>query len=283
MLSRATARALAVAIVALATMSMASSGASAPMAHNPLTFSDPAGDSGSGPDITSVVVGNTAAGLIRFEISIANTVLLPAEHFVGVFIDADRNAATGVFEGFEYTIQTAGMMGELVLARWDGSQFVRVAAPSLVKVWQSGGTMTFRISSADLGNTQGFSFFAGTAVLPVEDSFDDTAPDGIATFTYTLSTPHIATVRPTFAPTRPRAGRAFRVAGVRVGLAGDEVVTATSFRCRATLAGRALRGSGVGGCRYQLPRTARGKRLVIAITATVGDQSQTVRSAFRVR
>jgi hypothetical protein len=208
---------------------------------------------------------------------------LPDDHFVGLFIDADRDQSTGVFEGFEYTIQTAGTLGELALARWNGSQFERVAAPSLVKVWESGGKMTLRISRADLGNTQGFSFFAATEVPPGEDPFDDTAPDGIASFSYTLSTPHIASVRPSFSPAAPRAGRAFRVASVRVGLESDEIVPATSFRCRATLGGRALRGIGVGGCRFSLSRSARGKQLVLVITTTVGDQSRTLRTVFRVR
>jgi hypothetical protein len=63
----------------------------------------------------------------------------------------------------------------------------------------------------------------------------------------------------------------------------DEVLMATSFACRATLGGRALRGSGEGGCRFSLPRNARGKRLVLVITATVADQSRTVRTGFRVR
>jgi hypothetical protein len=221
--------------------------------------------------------------VIRFEISIANTLLLSEDDAVLLFIDADRASTTGVFEGFEYTIQTAGSLGELVLARWDGSQFVRVAAPSLVKVWESGGKMTFRIARADLGNTQGFLFFAATETLPAEDPFDDSAPDGIATFSYTLSSPHIASLQPRFAPAAPRAGRAFSVAGVTAVLETDESVRATSFRCQATLGGRALRGTGPGGCRFALPRTAKGKQLVVAITATFGDQSRMRRTVFRVR
>ena len=273
---------LVVAFAALATVGAASGSTHGPAAHNPRTFPDPAGDSGSGPDITSVVVSNTAAGLIRFEISIANTVLLRNEDFVGVFINADQSP-TGAFEGFDYSIQTAGSLGDVILARWDGEKFVESQAPSLVKAWESGGKMTFRISRADIGNTREFSFFAATEVLPPVDPFDDTAPDGIATFTYALSTPHIESVRPRYSPAAPRAGRAFRVSGVAVGLESDEVVAASSFRCRATLGGRGLRGTGAGGCRFSLPRSAKGKRLVVTITATVGDQSRMLRAMFRVR
>jgi hypothetical protein len=261
----------------------ASGSTSAPAVHNPRAFPDSVGDSGSGADITSVVVGNTAARLIRFEISIANTpVLLREEDFVGVFIDADRSPSTGFAEGFEYSIQTAGSVREAILYRWDGSAFVEVPAQSLTKVWEGGGKMTLQVSSADLSNTRGFSFFAATELLPGDDTFDDTAPNGVAAFTYMLSTPHIKSVRPRLAPAAPRAGRTFRVAGVTVALETGENRTAT-FRCRATLGGKSLRGSGVGGCRFALSRNARGKRLVLAITATVSGQSRTLRKVFRVR
>jgi hypothetical protein len=274
--------AIASAFVALSA-GAASGSTSALAAHNPRAFPDSVGDSGSGADITSVVVGNTAARLIRFEISIANTpVLLREEDFVGVFIDADRSPSTGFAEGFEYSIQTAGSVREANLYRWDGSTFVEVPTQSLTKIWEGGGKMTLQVSSADLSNTSGFSFFAATELLPGDDTFDDTAPNGVAAFTYTLSTPHIKSVRPRLAPAAPRAGRAFRVAGVTVTLETGENRTAT-FRCRATLGGKSLRGSGVGGCRFALPRNARGKRLVLAITATVSGQSRTLRKVFRVR
>jgi hypothetical protein len=37
------------------------------------------------------------------------------------------------------------------------------------------------------------------------------------------------------------------------------------------------------GCAFSLPRNAKGKRLSVAITATVEDQSKTITSSFRVR
>jgi hypothetical protein len=277
--------ALVLAITALGAVSAASGGTRASTAGNPSTFPDSAGDSGAGPDITNVVVGNTVAGLVRFEISLANAgVLLPDDHFVGVFIDADRNPSTGYQEGFEYTVQTAGSFGELLLGRWNGSDFEEVSAPSLLKVWEGGGKMTFRVSKADLGNTTGFSFFAATELMSVaDDEFADTAPDGIAAFSYTLTTPRIASVRPRYLPATPRAGRPFRVTGVTMKLESDEVLPAASFRCRATLGGKALRGGGSGGCTYSLPRKAKGKRLVLVVTATRGEQSRALRAVLRVR
>jgi hypothetical protein len=272
--------ALIVSLVAL----LAAPGASpAPTAHNPISFTDPTGDSAGGPDITGVTISNTAARLIRFQVAIANTVLLADNHFVGIFLDTDRDASNGPFGGFEYSLQTTGATGPPLLGRWDGSQYVRAAAPSLVKTWVSGGTLTFEISAADLANATEFAFWAATEVLPQEGDLDDTAPDGDAVYTYTVSNPHIVSATARYSPAAPRAGRRFSVTRVTLRLASNEQVAAASLRCRATLNGKAIRGAGRGGCTFALARTARGKRLVIAITATLGAESRTLRGTFRVR
>ncbi len=281
--------ALAIALAALVAVHGASASrpdtSASPASHNPRTFTDPTGDSAGGaPDIASVLVGNTRAGIIRLEISIANAPpLLRDVDFVGVFINADRNASTGGLGGFEYTIQTTGgIPGQLVFGRWNGSTYAATSAPSLVKIWAS-PKLTLQVSSADLGNTTGFTFWAATEVLPASGDFDDVAPDGNAVYDYTVSTPHIAAVRARFSPAAPRAGLRFRVSGVTVRLETAEEMSATNFRCRATLGAKKLRGSGAGGCAFSLPRNAKGKRLSVAITATVEDQSKTITSSFRVR
>jgi hypothetical protein len=61
-------------------------------------------------------------------------------------------------------------------------------------------------------------------------------------------------------------------------------VKPTSVRCAAKLAGKTLRGTGAGGCRWSLPKNAKGKRLVITVTATYQDaEPVTVTSSFKVR
>ena len=133
--------ALGIALAALVAVHGASASrpdtSASPASHNPRTFTDPTGDSAGGaPDIASVLVGNTRAGIIRLEISIANAPpLLRDADFVGVFINADRNASTGGLGGFEYTIQTTGgIPGQLVFGRWNGSTYATTSAPSLVKI-----------------------------------------------------------------------------------------------------------------------------------------------------
>jgi hypothetical protein len=276
---------LRVALAAVAVALLAAPSASpAPSAHNPISFTDPAGDAGGGPDITGATISNTAAGVIRFQIAIANATILPDNHLVGVFINADRDASTGFFGGFEYAIQAAGALGQAIVGRWDGMNYAPVSAPSLVKVWVSGGSMTFQISSAELGNTTGFTWWAVTEALPEPESdWDDTAPDGLDVYSYTVAAPHIGSATARYSSAAPRAGRRFTVAAVTLRLSSDETVPAASFRCRATLGGRAIRGAGRGGCTFSIPRSARGKRLTVTVDATLGSESRTVRRTFRVR
>jgi hypothetical protein len=263
---------------------LAPGAASAPFAHNPISAADPTGDAGGGPDITGVTISNTVANVIRFQIAIANPGILPDTHFVAVFINADMNASTGAFGGFEYTIQTGGALGQALVGQWNGDTYVPVEAPSLVKIWVGGGTMTFQLANSVLGNTTTFTWWAATEILPeIEDDWDDVAPDGTAVYSYTLSTPHVASAAARYAPATPRAGRRFAVSGVTLRLTSDESVAAASYRCRATLAGRAVRGTGRGACTFALPRSARGKRFVVTITATLGTDSRVVRRTFRVR
>jgi hypothetical protein len=272
--------------VVLAAFVVAPGAASAPSTHNPISAVDPAGDATSGgPDITGVTISNTMANAIRFEVDLAATGVLPDGHLVAVFINADMNPSTGFFGGFEYSIQTAGTLSPPLLGQWNGTEYVTVTAAVLVKSWDStNGTMTFQIPNSALGNTTAFTWWAATEILPeVEDDFDDVAPDGTAVYSYTLGAPHVTGATARYSPATPRAGRRFSVTGVTLRLSSEETVPATSYRCRATLAGRAIRGTGRGGCTYLLPRNARGKRLVVTTTATLGTESRPVRRTFRVR
>jgi hypothetical protein len=280
---------IAVAVAAIVATVTASAGAGAaavssasPDSHNPQVFVDPTGDSGSGPDIATVTIRNTAAGSIRFDIAIANAgPLLPDDSLIALFIDADRDASTG-YQSFEYTIQTTGSTGAPALGHWDGTRMVAVDAPSLAQIWAGGGTMSFEISRTDLGGTGGFLAWAATGST-TGDEWDDIAPDGDATYDYTLSTPRVASAKARFAPATPRAGRRFAVTGVTFKLQTGERLPAARFRCRATLGGRALHGTGAGGCRFSLPRTSRGKRLALVVTATLGGETRTIRTTLRVR
>ena len=72
-----------------------------PLGAAEISYSDPAGDSGSGPDITTVTVSNTDTGVVTVRIAVS----LEPSSLVGMAIDADRNSLTGDELGLE------GMIG----------------------------------------------------------------------------------------------------------------------------------------------------------------------------
>lgn len=107
-----------------------------------------------------------------------------------------------------------------------------------------------------------------------DDQFDE-APAGLY-HDYTLAPPHVGKIAPKWAPAAPRAGAAFRLNSVQLTFETNETAAAATFTCRATLAGKRLRGTGRGGCTFKLAKTAKGKRLVVTITAApTGGEAQT--------
>ena len=101
-------------------------------------------------------------GLVTFTVSLANRVTLGANDSINVFVDADRNAATGAsVVGAEYGI-ALGPGGETQLQRWSGAwQFVRPVDNGAF----ANGAFTFSIDQAELGLVGDFGFsvvtFAG--------------------------------------------------------------------------------------------------------------------------
>jgi hypothetical protein len=97
-----------------------------------------------------------------------------------------------------------------------------------------------------------------------------------------MFTPVITAVNTQFQPAQPRAGHTF-TAAAQVTLGSGETVAATAARCKAQLAGKTLLGTGAGGCTFRIPKNAKGKRLVVTVTAGYADATPaTSRAAFRV-
>ena len=171
--------AIAVAVVALPT---AASGAfSAPaapkaIAANTTTYQDSSGENAAAPDITTLTVSNTDAGVVQFRVAIPNRAQFTQDMLLLLFVDTDANPQTGdpTELGADYVIEIFG--GEAALFRWDGTNFTRRAgdppATSLIFAYQGGVTVT--ISAAELGNTKrfGFSFIAVSGIV-----FDPTTGD----------------------------------------------------------------------------------------------------------
>ncbi len=249
--------------------------------HNPARTTDVAGDSGAAPDITGVTVANDLSGNILFVVQVGNREGFVPNDIVAIFLDTDRNTGTGGLDaGVDYVIGIDATVPAIGLARWNGTTFEDVTPATLRGGWGSGYAAL--INKTELGNTTAFDFQVVTHV-DAADGFDR-APE--ADFgTYTIAPPHIASIVPRFSPTAPRGGATFRLQSVALTFESEEKGVAASFTCRATLAGKRVKGTGAGGCTFKLPKTAKGKQLVVTVSATpTGGKAQTFPAyKFRVR
>jgi hypothetical protein len=260
------------------------------------TFTDPTGDSGDGPDVTTVAVSNDSTGKITVAATIANRPALTDADAVTAFFDTDGNSGTGGSGGFEYEV--AWIEGHQLLLKWDGSQFADDGASSFSASYTS-GTATFSISKNDLGGVTAFSFIVATTG-DNGDTTADRAPDGAGTWIYSAGgssqpppppgstpppPPPPGTLKSTkFTVGKPHAGRRFTVSMV-VSVAATGVAVKTAVSCSAKLAGKTVRVVGKGSvqrgrasCTWALPRRTQGKQLRGSIIAAY--QGATVRRSF---
>jgi hypothetical protein len=171
-------------------------------------YSDPVGDAGVGTDIVALTVRNDSAGSLSVQVASASPMV--SNHAIALFVDADRNSATGSSTGDEYVMYGGPATGVL-FGVWNGSRFVLGNPPSY-RVFAAGPNLTeFRIAKSDLGNTSGFTFVAVSISIDPPDPdlhFWDFAPDR-GSYSYVLSTPPPppppTPPTPPPAPTPPRA------------------------------------------------------------------------------
>lgn len=253
--------------------------------HNPVEVTDPAGDSNGAPDITGVTVANDLAGVILFVVEVGNRDGLVANDEVRLFIDSDRNAQTGMplgEGGVDYIIVFDGTAKSIAIGRWNGTEFQDYPSTSLQGAWRPGYVAA--IDRTELGNTAAFEFVTVTELHDGPANAFDIAPTGVYQL-YTVAPPHIESIAARFSTPAPRAGTTFRLNGVQLTFETEESAAAATFTCRATLAGKRIRGTGPGGCTFKLPKTAKGKRFVVTITAApAGGKAQAFPAyTFRVR
>lgn len=275
--------AIAVAVAALPTVASGAFSAPATPAAataNSTTYQDSQGENPAAPDITTVTVSNTDAGLVQFRVAIPNRAQLTQDMLVLLFVDSDKNPQTGDPEslGADYVIQVFG--GEAAMFRWDGSDFTRRAgdppATSLIFAYQNGLTLT--ISAAELGNTKGFGFaliaISGVTIDTVTGDVDftnavaDVAPaTGAGLYQYEVQiTPPTLVVRslkPT--PARPTAGRSFTLRLVAARSDTNAVVQNGRVTCVGRIGNARLKArvqrvqGGASVCTWNLGPKAKGK------------------------
>jgi len=252
-------------------------------------YTDPAGDGNGSADVTGVSVASDANGQILITISTAANPEANGGTVV-LFLDTDVNQDTGrpgtLGADYLFGVDAEGYG----FARWTGADWDWDTPFSTVRVLTTASGAVFSVNRSELGATASFNFWVRTVTGEEASEQQDDAPNDGA-FNYKLDTggPDIRQVRVQATPdSGPRAGRKFVVAATGLVLppTGSMLIVwpqPESYLCAAKLAGKALRGTGAGRCTYAIPKTAKGKRLSIAVTASYQGASKTVQLDYRVR
>lgn len=276
--------AIALAVVALPTAAsgaLSSPATTTAVAANSATYTDSTGEDPRAPDMTSIAVSNTDAGVISFKIGIPNRPQLTQDMDFEVYIDTDNKTSTGnqdFVPGADYLIQV--FRGEPILWKWNGTDFSRsFGNPPSVTLRTSYSTgPLIQIAASELGNTKRLKFLvfavSGITFDPVTGDPDfsnapvDTAPNyGSGLYEYEVKTAParlvVKSLKPS--PARPSAGRSFTLRLV----ATRSDTGAAVQNGRVTCVGRAgtarlkaqvqrVQG-GAAVCTWTLPASTKGK------------------------
>ena len=219
------------------------------------TFTDPAGDAiGGAADITQVAVSNDDAGNITFGFTLGDRTTLTSDDLLLILLDVDRDSMTG-FNGIDFGIAVT-TDGAVLLRAAPGSTFAPAPQPTL-RTADNGKTVV--INRDDLGETRRFVFAAATALESNANAEDATLP-----FAYDLGLkPVLESLTAQFLPAKPKAGKPFRLRTSSLRLDDGSTVRADAVTCVARVGGKRL----AGGCSWRIPKSAKGKRLAITLTA----------------
>ena len=268
---------LAIAVAVVALPAAASGALSAPKAPaaNSTTFNDSVGEDATAPDITTIVASNDDAATISFKINIPNRPQYAADIAIVMFLDSDANQATGDPEslGADYIIQL--IQGELLLFKWDGSDFtLSPTQSSLSYAWAAGPTI--RVNASDLSNTRkllfdvtavsGIVFDSTTGAIDCTNCKRDFAPTiGFYPYNVVVQKPTLVvrSLKPT--PARPVAGRPFTLKLVAARSDTGAAVQNGRVTCvgrvgaaRLTAQLQRVQG-GAATCTWNIPANAKGK------------------------
>ena len=250
------------------------------------SYTDPAGDSGTAPDITAVTAANDPAGTnLTFTVRTNQPTLLP-DAAVFIVFDTDQNAQTGS-SGVESFFIISSDGWEFV--KWNGTQFAPANATSANGSYAN-GVATFKISKADLGVGAKFTFWSDTAQFDANGNVtgEDTAPNGDDAYEYVIAKPlSLRAGTTTTVPARPRAGKAFAVRaritrGDTGGPLASGAVTCTVRVGTAPIRATGRVAAGVAVCNMTIPKTAKGKLVRGTMKVTFQGVSTTKTFSYRV-
>lgn len=296
------------ALALVAGLSIGGAGAS-PTSRADQSYTDPVGDAGSGTDITNMTVRNDpATGAITIQVASANPVV--ANHAIAIFVDSDRNQATGD-EGDDYWMFGGPLVGAAFYA-WNGSTYLRAAGSTFSAGQVASNISEFRFNRSDIGNVSGFNF--AVASISIDGSsinFWDAAPNsGYYSYDLVTAAPPppttTTTVTPTPAPPAPAAvvkpviGAPVAVpvralAGMRMTVVfpvtrsdnGKPLMSGTMV-CDPSVAGKVITHAesfkaGKAQLSFVVPKAAKGKVLTVKLTIIAGTQAAKRVATFPVK
>ena len=253
-------------------------------------YSDPAGDSGTAPDVTAVRTTHDSAGTITFSAT-TNQPVLASDASVYVYVDSDRNPATGLPVrglGADHFFSHDGEFGAGFVFHVNGN-FLAVDFRSTLATSYTAGTLTARINRSDLGNTDKFAFLIEAERDDQNDSTpndSDFAPDAGPFFEYSLVAIALTVGKPVGVPGKPVAGKSF-VLTAPVTRSDGQAFTAGTVTCKAKagevpLSARGRIVDGAARCSMRIPKTAKAKMLRGSLMVS-GDDAPAVTRPFAYR
>lgn len=284
-LRRAGPLAAVVAALAMAWIPSASSQTGGPQ------YPDASGDSGAAADITGVtVLGDKASGQMIFQIAATNAEA--ANQVIELDIDSDANPATGDSQsnGADYAFQVHPSDHQYGFWHWNGSDWVDTSYAT-VRVMSASNGVTISVNKSEIGGASDVKSAVYTFIHDGTDptAFDRAPDDGMFNYSIDAGGPDIQSVMLQTTPSfGPKAGKSFIVLPVGLKLPPDGSIISVgphpeSYTCKATLRGRALAGTGTGGCTLRVPKKkARGKKLNVVVTVTYEGATKSFPFTFAV-
>ncbi len=247
----------------------------------PTTFPDATGDSGTAADISSVAVTNDDHGQYTFTISFATPYV--NSDGIAVFLDTDRNSATGdpAVEGADYLFEDDYGSHSFDVASWSNNDWQ--TAPNTtasVTVASDNKSITMTINKSELGNSTGFNLFVYT-----DDGTGGTGrEDDAGFFSYDLQT--VFALSPgSFHDGAAKAGGTWTVSMTAVRSDNGQTLTSGASVACAAKEGKkklAVQSSSWGRsgavCTFRLPKKP--KHATVKATVTISDNGQSTTKTF---
>ncbi len=260
----------------------------------PFTVTDPSGDSGTAPDITGLDISADATGQATISVD-APVVATDTTSIVSIFIDADRNTATGDPQSFgaDYEVDSYQEDHTFSIEKWDSGSAGWVDDPtySTLSVNYASTGITFSINRSDLGGASKIGVFAqsiASATAYGPGQYDEIPNSGTTPFDLSPLTLAVATFKSAWV----KSGGTqllFALVVKRSDSGGLVSGTDGKLTCTATIAGKKVpvTVSGfltsqqipVGTCVWKLSKKLKGKTIRGTVTVMVGDQTVS-RSAY---